>query len=195
MAKRDDDDFLDLGSWFILRMASADTLSVLSGLTRAGFDAWTPIERKRGRMPRTRVPYDKQFPLMPSYVFVNVHHLAEIQHLALLPPRNIPRFTMFQFQGGIPLIGDDQLDALRAEESRLQSVYDRQCRKGMKGPKFNPGTLVHVSEGDAFAGMDGKVVEQQGQFTLVSFSGFHSPIKISSLLLAHEENEADTKAA
>ena len=188
-----DDDTLDLGSWFILRMASSDTLSVLKGLLKAGFDAWTPIERRRGRMPRTRTAYDKEFALMPSYVFVNIHHLAEIQHMALVPPRNIPRFTLFQYQGGVPLIADNQLDALRYEEGRLQAVYDRAVRKGKKGPRFNPGETIRIEEGP-FAGMDGIVTDQTGQFTLVNFVGFASPIKISSLLLKREDGE-QSKAA
>ena len=193
MAKRDDD-ILDLGSWFILRVSSSDTLGLLRSLIASGFDAWTPIERKRGRMPRTKATYDKEFALMPSYVFVNVHHLAEIQHLAMLPPRNMPRFTLFQYQGGVPLIADDQLDALRSEEGRLQGIYERLCRKGKKGPKFNPGQVVRIDEG-GFAGMEGIVEDQQGQFTLVNFDGFNSPIKIASLLLADEKNEANSKAA
>ena len=188
-----DDDTLDLGSWFILRMASSDTLSVLKGLLKAGYDAWTPIERRRGRMPRTRTAYDKEFALMPSYVFVNIHHLAEIQHMALVPPRNIPRFTLFQYQGGVPLIADNQLDALRYEEGRLQAVYDRALRKGKKGPRFNPGETIRIEEGP-FAGMDGIVTDQTGQFTLVNFAGFASPIKISSLLLKREDEE-QSKAA
>ena len=188
-----DDDTLDLGSWFILRMASGDTLSVLKGLLKAGYDAWTPIERRRGRMPRTRTAYDKEFALMPSYVFVNIHHLAEIQHMALVPPRNIPRFTLFQYQGGVPLIADNQLDALRYEEGRLQAVYDRALRKGKKGPRFNPGETIRIEEGP-FAGMDGIVTDQTGQFTLVNFAGFASPIKISSLLLKREDEER-SKAA
>lgn len=196
MAKSKGDTELDLGSWFILRMASSDTLSVAKGLAKAGFDAWTPIERRRGKMPRTRTAYDKEFPLMPSYVFVNIHHLAEVQHMAMLPPRNIPRFVLFQYQGGVPLIGDDQLDALRSEEGRLQAIYERACQKGKKAPRFEPEATVRVKEGDAFAGMDGVVAGQQGQFTLVNFAGFSSPIKISSFLLAgDEEAKEETKAA
>ena len=191
MAKRDDDT-LDLGAWFILRMASSDTLGVHRGLTKAGYDTWTPIERRKGKMPRTRTAYDKEFALMPSYVFVNVHHVAEIQHLAMLPPRSIPRFTVFQYNGGIPLIADDQLDALRSEEARLQAVYERACRKGRKGPKFNPGQNIRIEEGP-FMGMDGVVEDQQGSFTLVNFAGFHAPVKIASILLGKEES--DSKAA
>lgn len=187
-------DILDLGSWFILRMASADTLNVTRSLQKQGFDVWTPIERKAGRMPRTRIRYDKEFALMPSYAFANVHHVAEIRHLADLPTRNMPRFTVFQHKGGIPLIADDQLNPLRAEQSRLQAIYDKLVRKGKRGPKFDKGHLVRLSEGP-FAGMEGVVEDQQGQITLVSFDGFHSPIKISSLLLLESMSGADAEIA
>lgn len=192
MAKNKGDGTLDLGSWFILRMGSSDTLNLAKGLAKMGYDVWTPIERRKGRMPRTRTEYDKEFALMPSYVFVNVHHLRDIQHLAMLPPRSIPRFVLFQYQGGVPLIADSQLDALRGEESRLQAVYERACRKGKRGPKFDAGHIVRIEEG-GFMGMEGVVEGQQGQFTLVNFEGFNAPIKIASILLA--EDEAETKAA
>jgi transcription antitermination factor NusG len=182
-------DILDLGSWFILRMASADTLKVADQLAKRGFDVWTPVERKRGRKPRTRSHFDKQFALMPSYVFANVHHLAELQGMADLPTADTPRFTLFRYAGGVPLIDDSQLAALRAEEDRLQRVYERQVAKGKRGPKFTGGEIVRMKEG-GFAGLEGTVVEQQGQFTLVSIDGFHAPIKIASLLLLDEQAEA-----
>lgn len=184
---------LDLGSWFILRCASADTLKVASQLEKRGFDVWTPVERKRGRKPRTRAHYDKTFPLMPSYVFVSVHDITAVQRLAVIPSADTPRFTIFQHGGGIPLIADAQLDALRAEESRLQAIYAKQVAKGKKGPKFDAGHIVRISEGP-FAGLGATVQEQQGQFTLVNLDGFNQPIKIASILLGVAEGEQQEAA-
>lgn len=182
-------DILDLGSWFILRMASADTLKVAEQLTKRGFDVWTPVERKRGRKPRTRAHFDKSFALMPSYVFANMHHLAELQSMADLPTADTPRFTLFRYAGGVPLIDDTQLAALRYEEDRLQRIYEKQVAKGKRGPKFDAGHIVRLQEGP-FMGLQGEVVEQHGQFTLVSIDGFHAPIKIASLLLLDEAEDA-----
>lgn len=185
---------LDLGSWFILRMAGGDTLRVVEYLTRRGFEAWTPIERKRGRMPRTRASFDKAFALMPTYAFASVHDLNRIHHLASVPANDRPCFSVFQHNGGVPLIGDGQLDALRAEEGRLQGIYERACRKGRRGPRFDPGQAVRLTEGP-FAGLDGVVQEQQGQFALVNLRGFHSPIKIQSLLLLDESVKGEMEIA
>jgi transcription antitermination factor NusG len=184
---------LDLGGWFILRMASSDTLKVAEQLTKRGFDVWTPVERKRGRKPRTRQHFDKVFPLMPSYAFANLHHLADLQSMADLPSADTPRFTLFRIKQGVPLIADEQLDALRAEETRLQRVYERQVAKGKRGPKFDAGHIVRLQEGP-FMGLEGEVVEQHGQFTLVSIGGFNAPIKIASILLIDEAGE-QAKAA
>jgi transcription antitermination factor NusG len=185
-------DILDLGSWFILRCASADTLKVADHLQKRGFDVWTPIERKYGRKPRTRAPFDKEFALMPSYLFAAMDDLPSLQQLADLPTSDTPRFTLFRYAGGVPLIDDNQLDALRAEESRLQRVYEKHSAKGKTGPKFEGGEVVRLQEG-GFAGLEGTVIEQQGQYTLVSLAGFHQPIKIASLLLLDEAR--DQKAA
>jgi transcription antitermination factor NusG len=176
------DGVLDLGSWFILRMASTDTLMVARALADHGFGVWTPIENKFGRMPRTKARFEKEAALMPSYVFARVEHLDDILSLAMLPRKECGRFSVFHHKGGIPLIASDQLLALRDEECRLTSVFERSRRKGIKGPTFARGQSVHLSEGP-FAGLDGVVEGSQGQFTLVSVEGFHKPIKIASLLL------------
>ncbi len=185
---------LDLGTWFIVRMAGQDTLRVVSYLKRRGFEAWTPIERKQGRMPRTKASFDKEFALMPSYAFASVHDLNQIHHLAMMPANDRPRFSVFQHRGGVPLIADNQLDALRGEEGRLLRVYEKLCRRGKKGPRFTAGDTVRLIEGP-FAGLDGIVEDQQGQFTLVSLRGFHSAIKIQSLLLLDESAKGEMDIA
>ena len=174
---------LDLGSWCILRMASADTLKVARSLTEAGLHVWTPIEKRTGRKPRTRTPFDKDVPLMPCYAFGRAEHTSELLRLAMIPNRQHPRFTVVHHKGGIPLIADRELDALRHEEQRSRSLFERLKRRGLKGPKIKRGTIVRMSDG-AFAGLSGVVEDQAGQYTLVSIEGFHEPIKIASLLLA-----------
>lgn len=184
---------LDLGSWCILRMASADTLRVFKSLSDAGLGVWTPIERKIGRMPRTRTQFDKEAPLMPSYVFGRVEHISELLRLAMIPNRQHPRFSVFRYRDGIPLIADDELECLREAEGHKRRVFEKWRRRGTKGPKLNPGDVVRMTEG-AFAGLSGIVEDTQGQFTLVSIDGFHKPIKVASLLLAGSVAQ-ETKAA
>lgn len=179
------DDALDLGSWCILRMASADTLKVLRALQMVGLSVWTPVERRMKKMPRNDAQFDKEIPLMPSYVFGHVQNLPELLRLAMVPGTDLPRFSMFRHQGGIPLIADDQLNALRAEEERTTRVFEKLRRRGLKGPKFDGGMTVRTTEGP-FEGLSGVVEGQRGEFTLVSYAGFHQPIKIASLLLVSD---------
>lgn len=189
-------DILDLGSWCILRMASADTLRVLRSLQNAGLEVWTPIEKRTKRMPRTRAQFDKETPLMPSYVFGHVAHLTELIQLAMLPNKDHPRFSMFRYQGGIPLIADEQLKALRDEEARVIGVFERLKRRGKKGAKMAKGSEVRMTEGP-FAGMSGIVEDHQGQFTLVDMAIFGKivTIKISSLLLAENVAQGEVPNA
>lgn len=185
---------LDLGSWCILRMASADTLRVAKSLAAAGLQVWTPVERRSGRSRHDRSRFDKETALMPSYVFGRVEHLTEMLRLAMLPQRNHPKFSVFRYQGGIPLIADEQLDALRAEEDRSLRLFERLKRRGLKGPAIASGTTVKMTEG-AFAGLSGVVEDQQGQYTLVSIDGFHKPIKVASVLLLEESAGQCARAA
>jgi hypothetical protein len=166
-------------------MASTDTLRLAHSLNRRGFNVWTPTVRKAGRMPRTRVEFDKEFPLLPSYAFARVDDLEGLAKAALLQAAGEPRFSLFRYQGGFPLIDDMQLGALRLEEGRLNAIYERQKRKGVKGPALTKGERVNLPEG-GFAGLVGTVEEQSGGFTLVNVEGFNQPIRIASILLATE---------
>jgi transcription antitermination factor NusG len=190
---------LDLGSWCILRTSSADTLRLLKSLTQAGLGAWTPIEKRFGKMPRTKASFDKEAALLPTYVFGRVEHVDELLRLAMIPHRQHPKFWVFQQQGGIPLIADDQLNALRQEEDRKVRVFERFKRRGRKGAPLPRGTEVKLSEGP-MAGFPGVVEDQQGQFTNVSFEIFGKPvsIKVASLLLAEnmaQDELPQTRAA
>ncbi len=181
---------LDLGSWFICRMANVDTVKTYRALQANGFEVWTPIERKVRRTPRKRVSYDHEAPLTPSYVFARVEHLDDILNLSLRTNRGIPRFSVFHRQlGGVPLIADSALDQLRMEEDRLAAIFTKAKRAGQKAPTFEKGAVVKLEEGPLM-GMSGIVEGQQGQYTLVSYAGFHEPIKISSILLLDEAQAA-----
>lgn len=182
---RDDDDILDLGSWCILRMASADTLRVTRSLKEAGLDVWTPTEWRVARMPRTRARYDKPRAIMPSYSFARVEHLDELLRTAMLPGRQGPRFTVFHYRGGVPVVADAQLAPLRALERDLRNSFERARFKGIKLPHLLRGARVEMPAG-AFEGLSGIVEDTQGQFTLVNVDVFGKTtmIKVASLLLA-----------
>jgi hypothetical protein len=189
-------DLLDLGSWCILRMSSADTLKLARSLARYGLEVWTPIEQRISRKPtKARERVEREHALMPSYVFGHVQDLPRFLRLAMNAGSDYPKFTVFRSQGGIPLIGDDELDALRAVEADRRRAFDKSKRKGMRGPIFSSGAAVRVL-GGGFEGLAGVVEGQDGQFALVSFSGFHSPIKVRSILLEDQASvRVPSKAA
>jgi transcription antitermination factor NusG len=187
---------LDLGSWCILRMASGDTLKLAKSLTDAGLSVWTPVERKvaRSRLDRSRI--HREAALMPSYVFGRVEHIDELLRLAHTQRRDHPKFSVFRYQGGIPLIADDQLGALRTEEDRAARVFDRWKRRGMKGPTLAPGTEIKMP-GGPFEGICGIVEGTEGQYTLVDITVFGRPsqIKVASILLLPDSVNECARAA
>jgi len=184
MAK-DESDILDLGRWCILRTASLDTLKVTEALKKIGFNVWTPEERKIGRMPRTRKAFDKVFPIMPSYVFAEAHQIDGLRSLSESPTRDCPHFSVFKYGDGFPLVSDGELEALRSEEKHRNGIFERQKAKKTKAPVFEQGLEVLLTQG-GFEGLEGKVVESKGSFTLVEIPGFPQPIKIASLLLQQD---------
>lgn len=191
-----DEDVLDLGSWCILRMASADTLRVTQSLKAAGFDVWTPTEWRVGRMPRTRARFDKPCAIMPSYSFARVEHIDELLRIAMLPGRRHPNFTVFHYRGGVPVIAESQLSALRVEEHDRREAFERSRWKGIKLERLAPGSEVQMPAGP-FEGLSGIVEDTHGQYTLVNVDVFGKTtlIKVASLLLADEAQLEQAKAA
>jgi hypothetical protein len=173
---------LDLGGWFILRTSIMGTIKLATVLYDKGFDVWTPIDRRVRRLPRSRKTRDTESPIMPTYVFARVHHLADLQMLSQSRAADVPRFALFRYWNGIPLIADRELEALKAEEARRKTIFDRLKSKGLKPPVLAAGADVCLKTG-AFAGLPGRVERQEGAFTLIAFEGFTRPIKVSSLLL------------
>lgn len=178
---------LDLGSWCILRMAGGSTLPLVRSLNRAGIEAWAPVERRAAKMPRTGAAFDKEIALLPSYVFAAVGHVDELLSLEHSPKRAHPKFFVFRHNNGVPLVADDQLDALRSEEARKVRVFDKWRRRVTKGQKLERGTMVKMPDGP-FQGFSGIVEDHQGQFTVVATSIFGKPveIKVASCLLVDD---------
>lgn len=182
---------LDLGSWFILRMASADTLKVTDALRKRGFEVWTPIRKKLGKPHKGGEPNEKRFPVTPGYVFASIQDMPQIDALAVVPTTDTPSFTLFRTsQGGAPLIGDMALAPLRSHEERLQRQYDEEVARSKTPPKFKPGDETPL-RGGGFDGLTATVIETRGKFVLVNIPGFNMPIEVSSLLLLEDDVRAE----
>lgn len=177
---------LDLGSWFVMRTAHRHTIRLQRALGELGYRSWAPVAKKLRRIPRSKKSREIEFAMMPTYVFGQLCDLDSIRQLARNPASNVPYFSIFRFGGGIALVADAELNALREEELQRQGLKKYfQPRKAM--PVVERGTAICLSEGP-FAGLEGIVEGQNGSFAMVSFAGFNRPIKISSLLLDEDRS-------
>jgi transcription antitermination factor NusG len=168
--------------WLILRTQGRHTLPLAASLTEDGFEAWTPSDIRRIRVPRANVKRDLRLPLLPRYVFVKALHLIDMLELAAMPEK--PRraggrkpahreFSVFRHAGRIPVIADEDLAPLRDKE--------RSAAAAPIAPSFNVGQRVLVPTG-SFGGMSGTVVRSNGRETLVCF-GTRARVRISTFIL------------
>lgn len=193
---------LDLGSWFILRCASADTLKLMDHLTKRGFDIWTPVRKVLGKPRKDGEANEKSHAVTPGYIFASFQQYPELQRLADMPSTDTPRFTVFRVDGcgrqsgvdGLPLISDLHLEALHHHEAKLQRQYDMALAKSKEPPKFDKGFVAPI-RGAGFEGLTATVVEQRGKFVLVDIPGFSMPIEISALLLLGDDVCAENPKA
>lgn len=187
-------DTLDLGSWFILRCASADTLKVVGQLQKRGFEVWTPVRNVLGKPRKGGEVNQKKHAITPGYVFANLQQFTDLLELADMPSADAPRFTVFRVDGtgrqtgfeGVPLISDLHLAALQHHEEKLQRQYDAALAKSKEPPKFDKGHVAPI-KGGGFDGLEATVLEQRGRYVLVDVPGFNMPIEISALLLAGDD--------
>lgn len=176
------------GDWIILRTGGKSTLPLSRSLTEAGFDVWTPIERRSRRLPRKRDREEVELALMPSFVFARCHHTHDLLALSRsnMPYRiwdsdlrrmimkGHPHFSLFRQDGAVPTIPDAALTPIRAAEARTapKAVVEA----------FGLGEVLKLTEG-GFAGLVGTVNGARGQFTMVAFDGFPMPVQIATALL------------
>lgn len=177
------------GMWCILRMSGGRTLAVADSLGEAGFEVWTPLGmptrvRHRSKRLAEKTAATKPVPVMPTYVFARASQLAALLQLAVDPTSPHPAFSVFRWDGRVPLIADRSLDYLRRGEAR----YLRRMREEQKVKPFAVGAQVMLSEGVG-AGLSGIVETTRGKFTLVAFPGYRTPIKVATMLLVEDARD------
>lgn len=173
---------LDLGSWFALCTASQNTLKLVDTLTEAGVEAWAPVDRRMVRLPRRKARREVIRPLMSGYVFAHVEGIDTVMAMRVSPKGSQFRPFLNDNRTGVHLFTDQALAPLRGEEARLQSVFERFRRKGIKAVQYDLGAKVKT-DGGPFAGLLGIVAGTKGKTTMVRFPGFPNPIEVASLLL------------
>lgn len=162
-------------AWCILRTAGPRTLPLARSLAEAGFDVWTPRgwsqpSKKAGARPTKRSMAEAQsgaiaVPIMPTFIFARAERLGDLARIARDITSAHPAFSIFRHQGRYPLLADRDLIQLRRAEERADIAVRRKRRRNLV-----MGQRVSFSEG-AFAGIEGVVEEQQGQFAVVAFGG------------------------
>lgn len=175
--------------WIILRTSGSSTMPLARGLRDAGYDAWTPIEIQNRRRPRSKDRYDREWAVMPSYVFAREDRLVDLVKLSRQPAQcyrrwdaeqekmvmhGIPYFSVFRYDDRFPVVDNSSLEPLR--------VIERRTAPKPKAAVFGSGDKVRLVEG-SFAGMSGVVQSSKGDYAMVSFPNYPIAIKIARLLL------------
>lgn len=163
------------GRWCVLRTAGASTLSLARSLQAAGYAVWTPQRVEKRRKTDTRKG-DRPVAIMPTFVFAPASDAYRLFDEARNPGSSHPDFSIFRFNGKVPLIADRELEKLRTEERKVTPKERRRI--------FLKQQRVKVPEGP-FAGMSGVVEQGDGKWTLVAFPGSKA-IKIATFLLVED---------
>ena len=161
-------------TWCVLRTNGARTLPLAKALVAAGFDAWTPMRIDKRRAHRAgKAMVEREAPLLPTFVFVQADRLLDLHMVLALPVNPYPAFSIFRYNGRVPLLADREIERLRMAE--------RKAAPKEKARTFAPGAKVKTEEGP-YAGLSGVVKQGDGRFTLVAFGGWMD-VKIETFVL------------
>lgn len=170
------------GRWCILRTSPGRTLGLMVALAAAGYEAWTPKQVQTRRRPRSKVTFELEVPIAPTFVFARAVHVRDLAAAEAMQVNPFPAFSLFRHEGRIPLIADGDVAGLRQAEERARVQASRQKRR-----KFVMGQRVRLVEGIG-QGMVGTVEKGGDKFALVAF-GSTFRMRIATWLLSVDDVE------
>lgn len=168
--------------WIVLRTAPSSTVKLARALEWAAYDVWTPVQTVDKRWPRSTKRRSVDVPLTPTFVFVQAHHLDEMQAIIDAPTSPYPLFSILRLHGHLGNIRDRDLEPLR-EEERKAAIKPPE-------PVYVPGDEVTCDQA-GFEGLTGIVEGVDGKLTAVLFPGkLGVAVKIttSNLVPVHVES-------
>lgn len=185
--------------WCVLRTSGPSTLRLTASLQAAGFDAWTPTEHVRRRVPRCKSTEYRPAPLAPTYVFVRAKHLAQLQRVERADITPHPRFSIFRHCGVTVWVRHMMLHPLRMlqQDSYRQSLPASGRAPGKpRGAQYGVGDKVKLTTG-AFTGFEAFVESSDGLMTTLTVGMFGRPteVKVPTLQLRGASVFADCSAA
>lgn len=160
--------------WCILRCQSQSTLPLVRSLTRAGVEVWTPVEKVTKRVPRKNIKRVIDRALLPSYLFAQAQDMPTVLAIMNSPSKDHREFRLFKHNGGVPLIADSTLDALR-QIARMSVAK-------ATPPALHIGDRIKLTDG-GFAGLTGEVEAVGKTYATMRLPGFAMPIQVANYFL------------
>ncbi len=140
--------------WYAVHVRSRHEFSVVETLTKAGKEAFLPtVERMRKWKDRKKM---LEFPLFPGYLFVYMKKNTD------------DRLSLLKTKGVVQLLGTIPGEAESVPEEQIDSLKKLVASKEVLDPYpyLKEGQKVRITR-NALAGVEGILVEKQGQHVLV----------------------------
>lgn len=159
-------------AWCILRTSGRSTLRLAETLSEAGFEAWTPVETRRVRVPRVNARRVVKIPIMAGFVFASDRHMLDLLELERLRSD----FRVMRTNDEPARVLDSELDPLREAEHMVEPKRWTSA--------FAKGSAVTITKG-CYAGISGVVKSCNGREAelWVSIFGRHHRVKINTFKL------------
>ena len=164
-------------NWLVLRCGSSKTLQLAKRLNAETViggprGAWTPVWKRRRRLPRSSVSRILTVAAIPSFVFVPEDNADDLPVLPGLP------YSFMRIDGAKVVVADHELALLRKIDAQP------------KDPKVklpHPGQMMRFSADSPFGGLKAKVVYCSNTSCKVVVQEFDRPVSVPPSLLESVE--------
>lgn|SRR3990167_5229754 len=160
--------------WLSLRCNSSKTKMLATSLSGFGLSAWTPIQCRMKRVPRSSVRRKVSIPFLPSFVFLPADEVKSA--INIRNTLKCPNFSIMKVMGKVALFPESSLDNLK-NISDEKPIVECDC--------LVVGAYVKILA-SGFEGICGTIVgksNQKGDFLVEINSRSNSIIIIPSFLL------------
>lgn len=150
--------------WIVVRCQGQKTLDLTEDFVGQGIRAWTPVWRRRQRLPRTRKTLVVEFPCLPGYIFAGEEHLQFLDAFRIGGG----------FRGNIMTREDGSF--IRVDDRELHGLREVSDYEEEKPLTLLPevGSSKRIIDGP-FAGLNCQVVGLGRSCALVSFTEGFAP--------------------
>ncbi len=157
--------------WVVLRCAGGKTMPLMrrlnGDLPYGPIGAWTPVWKRKRRLPRSNITRLLNLPAMPTFVFAPANLMLALPTLPAIP------YSIMRIDGKVVTVSDASLEPMRKIDTLPKDPIKVLPKIGAR-MRFGSGP---------FEGLNATVVYCTNRYAKVMVDGFALPLQVPPSIL------------